>query len=134
MNTTTFKGLITVAATAMAFATVGCTTQGEDTVADPFPEGTGQAAPAPEAYPDTPTGFGEGAIIPNLEFIGYANFMNPANEGVQIVKLSDFYNPTGNEVFPEGSPYGAGTPKPKALNMLISSVWCGRPSPVGITS
>jgi thiol-disulfide isomerase/thioredoxin len=41
------------------------------------------------------------------------------------IALSDFYNPTGDGVYPEGSPYGAGTPLPKGLFIDISSSWCG---------
>jgi hypothetical protein len=41
------------------------------------------------------------------------------------MRLSDFFNPTGDEVFPEGSPLGAGAPKPRALGIVVGAVWCG---------
>ena len=125
MADTTFRGLLTITAAAVAFASVGCTTQAPDDEAPDFVEGSGQAAPIQDAYPQTPTGYEEGSILPNMEFIGYVDYTDPNLPGLQALKLSQFYNPTGDGVFPEGSPYGAGTPKPKAINMLISSVWCG---------
>jgi hypothetical protein len=41
----------------------------------------------------------------------------------QVVQLADFYNPTGEEKFPAGSPYGEG-PKPRALLVNVSALWC----------
>lgn len=38
-------------------------------------------------------------------------------------ELAHFYNPTGDGVFPEGSPYGAGLPIPKALNIMVTAQW-----------
>jgi hypothetical protein len=105
---------------------VGCADEAEP--APDFPEDVGQDPWAHSIeYPAAPTGFAIGDTIANFKFVGYANFTDPANNGeLQIVQMSDFYNPTGTEVFAEDSAYGpAGTPKPKALNLLISSVWCG---------
>ncbi|KYF73492.1 thioredoxin family protein [Sorangium cellulosum] len=63
-------------------------------------------------------------MIANYQFVGYANaYAN--NDTMQPIQLADFYNPTGTEVFPEGSQYGAGEPKPKVLLIDVSSVWCG---------
>ncbi len=126
------RRLLTITAAVVAYASAGCTQAPDQLPPDlnpgqPGPPGFVQPDPnaAPlKNYPDTPTGFEEGSIMPDLAFIGYANFTDKSLEGLQEVRLSHFYNPTGDGVFPEGSPYGAGTPKPKALNMLISSVWC----------
>ena len=89
-----------------------------------FPANSGQAANGQVAYPAGPYGIGQGSIIANYEFMGFPNPMANNTELVRI-QLADFYNPTGTDVYPEGSPYGAGTPKPKALLIDVASVWCG---------
>jgi hypothetical protein len=104
-----------------ALGIVGCGS--EDPIAAPqFPDDTGQAAFAP-SYPEGPFGIQEGSVIRNYQFIGFVNAME-FSEGLQPIALSDFYNPTGDETFPEGSPYGAGKAKPKALLINVGSVWC----------
>ncbi|WP_437981799.1 TlpA disulfide reductase family protein [Sorangium sp. So ce117] len=110
-------GLFVVAALGLA----GCAE--EDPIpAPPFPEGTGQAANA--RYPAGPYGVSLNRVIANYQFVGYANAAEH-NDTMQPIQLADFYNPTGTEVFPEGSLYGAGEPKPKVLLIDVSSVWCG---------
>ncbi|AUX25890.1 uncharacterized protein SOCEGT47_064430 [Sorangium cellulosum] len=105
-----------------ALSLVGCA--GEDPIPAPgFPEGTGQPAANAARYPAGPYGVGLGRVIANYQFVGYANAAE-YNETMQAIQLADFYNPTGTDVFPEGSPYGAGEPKPKALLIDVSSVWC----------
>jgi len=77
---------------------------------------------------DCPVGAGqvtEGRVIANYEFEGY---VDPANRGVgdevrETLSVCDFYNPTGDGVFDEDSPL-AGEPKPKALMINVSAVWC----------
>jgi len=57
---------------------------------------------------------------------------------MQNIELADFYNPHADDSsyvpsdptqddrrFPIGSLYGSNTPKPKALSISISSLWCG---------
>lgn len=112
------------AAAAMCWATTGCIQAEEE--APEFEAGQGEEPPAPSAaYPQGPFGFVEGSILPDLEFLGYPDFVNRGPE-MRITKLSDFYNPTGTEVFGEDlAYYGLGQAKPRALVMLISSVWCG---------
>ncbi len=95
----------------------------QDTPAPPFPEGTGQQAEATADYPAGPYGIGFGSVIEDFEFMGYPQPMVD-NETLVRISLSDFYNPTGDGVYPEGSPFGAGNPKPKALHIVIGSVWC----------
>lgn len=86
------------------------------------------AAEAPimvtDAYPAGPFGDIEGKIIKNYVFPGYVNPVADSSK-LQEIKLEDFYNPTGSEVYPEGSPYGAGNTRPKALLINVSAVWCG---------
>lgn len=101
---------------------VGCS--GEDELAPEFPEGTGQPEASAKPYPAGPYGISIGSVITNYKFIGFVNAMQ-VNNAMQEIQMADFYNPTGTEVFPEGSPYGAGAPKPKALLIDVASVWCG---------
>jgi hypothetical protein len=112
-----WMGLVLVAAGGL----VGCA---EDEAAPPFPEGSGQAAPDAAAYPGGPYGISIGSTVANYKFIGFANAA-VLNNQMQEIKLSDFYNPTGADLYPEGSPYGAGQAKPKALLIDVASVWCG---------
>lgn len=123
-------GLFTCAALAMG--AIGCggdTAPGEgdepEVVQAPdFPEGTGQPAWNDEAAYPAATGFDVGAIIPNFKFLGYSNYKDPAVGGeLKYTQMADYYNPTGDGVFPEGH-VKAGQPKPKAIVVLISSVWC----------
>ncbi len=87
-------------------------------------EGGGQQAPVgAQVYPG-PYGIGVGSVIPNYTFYGYPRASLAKGE-LTPVTLSDFYNPTGEDVYPDNSPYGAGTKKPKALVLDRSAVWCG---------
>lgn len=116
-----------------SFALVGCgsddsgsgTAPGPvDVQAPDFQEGQGQMPNANPAYPAGPFGIRVGSVIPNYQFIGYPNPL--ADSGaLTTIQFADFYNPTGTDVYPEGSPYGAGTPKPKALMMQFAASWCG---------
>lgn len=99
---------------------------GEAPAVAPEFEGGGQEAVPEIAYPAGPFGINRKSVVRNYEFLG---FIDPSAEGGRDgflpVSLSDFYNPTGKELFPEGSPYGAGNPKPKALGIVVSARWCG---------
>ncbi len=109
---------------------MGCATTetAPDEIAPAFgddPTDHGQPAPAQIAYPDV-VGWEIGRAIPNLVFLGYANYLDPVTGGeLRFLQMSDFYNPTGDGLFPEDAPYGAGSPKPRALLLDISAVWCG---------
>lgn len=115
-----------------ALGLVGCGESEEPAFPEPaastpapaFPSESGQPAPLAAPYPEGGYGIQEGAVIENFQFIGFANALK-SKDGLQVIALSDFYNPTGDETFPEGSLYGAGQPKPKALLVNIGSVWCG---------
>ena len=115
------------AAIAAAVATVGCNTQ----LADTEPEGefgpdSGQEALAEAnvAYPEEAQGWDIGDVIAPINFVGYANFMDPSNVGLQFLSLADFYNPDGSASFAPDHPWGKGA-KPKAINIVTSAVWCG---------
>jgi hypothetical protein len=88
--------------------------------APPYVAGTGASAP----YPAGPYGIAVGSVIEDYEFQGLPNSLVDA-DNLQTIRLSDFYNPTGADVFPPGSPYGEGQPKPKALLVNVGAVWCG---------
>ncbi len=106
------------------------TTETEDDVLAPdFGDDPGdfgqEALPPGPAYPEY-VGTEVGRAIPNFKFVGYANFMDPANgQDLQYLEMSDFYNPTGDELWPADSPFGPNVPKPRALLLDISAVWCG---------
>ncbi|MBM4356492.1 MAG: hypothetical protein FJ096_00120 [Deltaproteobacteria bacterium] len=135
----------------LPLALEGCSVEADDTGADgdapigEFQEGQGQLPYAQPTYPSRAEwGTGEQKVVPNWTFIGYANSEDPALAGVQQFSLADFYNPNGYEyaacvkggatdcatrfpdaLFPQGSPWGAGLPKPRALSVGQSAVWCG---------
>jgi hypothetical protein len=94
----------------------------EDHLAPEFPPNSGQD-PNPEvAYPAGPFGISVGSIIANYQFIGFVN-SEDSRSSMQALQLADFYNPTGDGQYPEGSPYKGA--KPKALLLDIAAVWCG---------
>ncbi|NUP08067.1 MAG: TlpA family protein disulfide reductase [Polyangiaceae bacterium] len=89
-----------------------------------FPEGTGQLATERLPYPEGPFGFHEGSIIENYKLWGFAD-STVDSESVALIELAMFYNPTGDGVYPAGSPFGEGNAKPKALVINVGAVWCG---------
>jgi hypothetical protein len=114
-------------AAALTLGICACTTTetGEDVAAPEFADGSGQVDWNPVAEYPAVTGFELGSAVPNFKFVGYANFANPALAGqVQFIQMADLYNPDGTGVFGEGSPFGAGAPKPKAILLSKSAVWC----------
>ncbi len=132
---------------ATAIVATGCTVTAEpptDTNVAQFPEGSGQEAAAQAAYPsDAEWGTVVNAVVPNWQLIGFANSKDTSLQGVQLIKLADFYNPHGYEyasckaggagdcaskfpdaVFPDSSPW-KGQDKPRALNLGVAATWCG---------
>jgi len=100
-----------------------CGPQQQNQLAPEFQVGGGQnGSNAP--YPTDPTGVGIGSVVPNFQFLGFPRANVDRTTLVQM-ELADFYNPTGTDVYPPGSPYGAGQPKPLALALDRSAVWCG---------
>lgn len=107
-------------------ALVGCgtTNEPEPEIAPAFPEGTGQQPHNAKAYPAGPYGVGKGSIVENYKFVGYVNSVVD-NVNLREIEMAEFYNPTGDGVFEEGSVFPVGTPKPKALLIPVTAVWCG---------
>jgi hypothetical protein len=113
----------------MAMAVLGVVLPGafgcSDVEVPPFPSGQGEKK-STVAYPPGPYGLTKGQVISSFSFKGfYAPQTSADPNALQPISLGDFYNPTGSDVFPMGSPYGAGAPKPKALFIDIGASWCG---------
>lgn len=125
MSSTFLRAIGFLSAASLAW---GCTVTTETAEAPEF-KGGGQVGfntfEYGESYPAAPYGYDVGAVIPPYQFIGYVNFVQPILEGMQVLDLTELYNPTGSGTFGEGSQYGAGTPKPKALMMTMGASWCG---------
>jgi hypothetical protein len=98
---------------------------------------TNQPASVPMDYPPGPYGTSKGSVVARYQFKG---FQNPRVESgsMQPIQLADFYNPHADDpgyapsdatqddrLFPSGSLYGSNAPKPRALSISVSSVWCG---------
>lgn len=115
---------LTLAASLSLVLAAGCESDESNESAPPFPEGQGQEPNATEIYPEGPYGIARGSVVQNFKFVGFPRPSEQTEEAFNI-SLADFYNPTGAEVWPEGSPYGAGKAKPKALMIIVSAVWCG---------
>jgi hypothetical protein len=97
---------------------------GDEETAPAFAEGSGQQPQSALAYPPGPYGTGKGSTVANFKFIGFPNAMQDTTQ-LKELQLAEFYNPTGDGVYGEGSPMGPGAPKPKALLLAVSAVWCG---------
>jgi hypothetical protein len=98
---------------------------------DPLPASTAKG------YPEAPYGFAVGSVMEDFDFPGFGN-AQVENQTVQTLHFSDFYNPHADDptyapadpsmddrLYPKGSPYGEGQPKPRALLVALGSVWCG---------
>jgi thiol-disulfide isomerase/thioredoxin len=73
-------------------------------------------------YPAEATGSAVGQVIADYAFTGYAR---PQENRVALqICLDEFYNPMGNEVYEDDSPF-AGEPKPTLLLFNVSALWCG---------
>lgn len=114
--------LLAVFASLLACAPESTTPPPEDQLAPEFVGGGQPGADGGLAYPG-PFGVGTGSVIPNYEFLGFPR-ANVTHAALVRMQLADFYNPTGTETYPAGSPYGEGQPKPKALLIDRSAVWC----------
>lgn len=145
MKTKAILACITVGMTALAYSGCGSTEEPPNTnttTATPppaFEPGQLETKTELAVYPDGPYGVGKGSIIPNFAFIGFVNpTETAAKEDTQVINLGDFYNPHGRDaayvpespdkddrLFPAGSKYGEGKPKPTVLAIDVASVWCG---------
>jgi hypothetical protein len=117
-NEVLLRGLALILAASGLF---GCSEEDPTPI---FPKGTGQLPNGTAPYAPGPYGISKGSTVENFEFVGFANAMEYMNT-MQVIQLADFYNPTGTDVYPPGSQYGEGKPKPKALLIDVASVWCG---------
>jgi hypothetical protein len=97
---------------------------GNEQLAPEFPSGTGQQAQGSKAYPAGPYGVGKGSTVANYKFVGYAD-ASKVNNALQEVELAEFYNPTGDGKYEEGSALEVGAAKPKVILIDVASVWCG---------
>lgn len=117
--------LSSLAIASLSLGAVGCDGDTEaGTEAPPFPEGQGQDPAQGVEYAPGPYGIEVGSTIANYKFVGFPDPAADKKTAYEIA-LSEFYNPTGDGVYGENSPLGAGNPKPKAILISVASVWCG---------
>jgi hypothetical protein len=111
---------------AVALTLLGCSEKsgGDGQGVDDLPAPERPTENQPVGYPKGPYGIGIGSVIANYTFVGYPDGENKAT-GLKPIQLADFFNPTGKDVYPKDSQYGPGSPKPLALVINVSSVWCG---------
>ena len=79
--------------------------------------------PAQAEYPEGPYGFGVKSTISPYVFYGWHNPQISSGD-LEEVSLAEFYNPTGDGVFPDDSIYRPGEPKPTVLLLDVSAQWC----------
>ena len=104
---------------------------------DPLPGESQQQVSAIAAYPPGPHGTTKSDTVANYKLEGFTN-AQVERGATQPIQLSDFYNPHADDptyapaapsqddrLFPPGSTYGGGTPRPKALSISVASLWCG---------
>lgn len=118
---------ITLLAASTAVLVVACDAHDEGGRPDPAEvdaatTSTGAGGGGP-TYPAGPYGVTRGQVIQDYAFEGFPSPESPRGTLVPM-QLGDFHNPTGEDVFPEGSPHGAGKPKPRALGIVVGAVWC----------
>lgn len=131
------KALALLATASVAALTAFGCSSAEPAPTPDFDPGAVQTKNVQAAYPAGPYGVGKGSILPNFSFVGFANAVEK-NDSNQLIQMADFYNPHGKDssyqpasaaeddrLFPAGSPYGEGKPKPTVLAIDVASVWCG---------
>ncbi len=98
---------------------LGACKSGIDGPVDPLPDSG--IAPCEGVYPDA----GAGDTLPCITFTGYARPGEGTGESERVeVSTADFYNPSGDAVYGPGSAFGEGEPKPRALLINGSALWC----------
>ena len=120
---------------ALAMGGLGCNEDGTNGSDSPPPDTTALATTV--GYPAGPYNVQPGDVIKDFEFQGFTN-PRVGSAALVPIKLSNFYNPHAGDasykpadpsvddrLYPAGSPYGAGTKKPRALAINIGAVWCG---------
>jgi hypothetical protein len=119
---------------ALAMSALGCNEDGTNGSDSPPPANPKTVEPL--QYPAGPYNVQPGDVVANFAFTGFAN-PKLGNTTLVKIQLSDFYNPHAGDqsyapadpsvddrLFPKDSPYGAGTPKPRALAVNIGAIWC----------
>jgi hypothetical protein len=104
---------------------------------DPLVGESLQPVSATVAYPPGPYGTTKGTIVARYQLTGFQN-AQVNHSAMQPISLADFYNPHADDpayapanpgqddrLFPAGSAFGSGAPKPRALSINVSSLWCG---------
>jgi hypothetical protein len=82
--------------------------------------------PGPGAKPEYapgPYGTNVGAVVENFSFVGYSQ-PHTDRADLEVLTMADFYNPTGDGVFPADGRAWAGMPKPRALSVSVAAYWC----------
>jgi hypothetical protein len=120
------KSTITTAlCSGLLLGTVACGTSYDYDEPKDFREGSGQEAMGDElAYPPGPYGYGIGSVIPPYEFIGYQHPESELYGPMRRINLAEYYNPTGVELYAPGGGMPEGAPRPVALLLSMSAVWC----------
>ncbi len=85
------------------------------------PDGAGATPKA--AYPAAPYGVGVDSVITDMSFIGYTRASTDRAD-LEVVSLSDFYNPTGADLYPMDGRAWQGQAKPKVVALSVSAAWC----------
>lgn len=89
-----------------------------------FPDGVGQQEWNPVKEYPAEVGYVPGRAIPNLSFMGFADFAQPDLAAyVQYVQMADFFNPDGLAVYQQNE-FWTGA-RPKVVVLIMSAVWCG---------
>lgn len=120
---------------ALSMSALGCNEDGTNGSDSPPPDTAPVAMTV--GYPAGPYNVQPGDVVKDFEFTGFTN-PKAGSAALAPIKLSDFYNPHADDtsympadpsvddrLYPAGSPYGAGTKKPRALAVNIGAVWCG---------
>jgi hypothetical protein len=74
-------------------------------------------------YPPGPYGVGKNSVIQNFSWVGYTQ-PQVDKSTLELVSLADYWNPTGDGVFPDDGRKWAGLPKPKVLAIVVAAYWC----------
>lgn len=113
----------TIAAVVPLALVIGCTSGS----GDPLEPLADSGIPVVEGdYPEGASGTAVGSLIENFSFKGYVNAREGFGEAFQTdITLGDFYNPTGEGVYGPDALFPEDAPKPKALMINVSAVWCG---------
>jgi len=105
-------------------ATATATATSSDAVASSATGYVGSPGQAPKAaYPAGPYGVNVGSVVPDFTWVGYTQ-PHTSRATLEVMSLADYYNPTGDGVFPDDGRAWAGLPKPKVLAVVVAAVWC----------